>query len=211
MPSLDVANILPRGNIIRHPQCCLSLSVTLLDALTQTIRVCRVPPGTVLSIGCGSGLLEALWLAHLRTEPKGSGPFEIEGVEVQQSELDAPVNKHLSEPAINTVSSTNIVSSRLLDEDVFCVMFVYPRQPSLVHSYSTRIAKERQDLSVVIWLGLIVDWPAFKASFNPIFESQHQDIKLDIRYGAEVGLDPSEMMVNINLTPRSNCKPPNPP
>ena len=61
---------------VRHPQCCLSLSRRLLDTLGRALQAHVGPAGLVLSVGCGTGLLEE----HLHRRVAAGG-LRVEGVE----------------------------------------------------------------------------------------------------------------------------------
>lgn len=174
---------------IRHQDCCLSLSSELLDKLTRIFTgssssspdASPPSPPSVLSIGSGSGLLEAALLAH-----SSPGLIAIEGVEVQQQESQAPVNKYLPEPFYHTVRGTRDVSPRLGDEDVSGLMFVYPRQPGLVSRYVKALEQMGSNVQGVVWLGPVADWE----DFRPCFEG----LSIEIRSGPDAGLDGYEMM-----------------
>ena len=108
-----------------HPDCCLSLSTKLLDVLTAIFAPKNAKDAEtrlVLSVGSGTGLLEALlldrWSAPQPQHPSGpdvhdGGPpipttatstgvvMTIQGVEVHPS-----VNKHLPEANLCVVRGT---------------------------------------------------------------------------------------------------------
>ncbi|KAL6863339.1 hypothetical protein ACO1O0_003588 [Amphichorda felina] len=174
---------------IRHQDCCLSLSSKLLDTLTR-IFTNRSPaalssssPLSILSIGSGSGLLEATLLAH-----SSPGLITVEGVEVQQPESQAPVNRYLPEQFYHTVRGTREVSPRLGDDDVSGLMFVYPRQPDLVSRYVKAVEEMYPNVTSVVWLGPVADWD----DFWPCFEGS--TFAIETRSGPESGLDDYEMM-----------------
>ncbi|KAL5585037.1 hypothetical protein FOVSG1_014426 [Fusarium oxysporum f. sp. vasinfectum] len=129
LPELDL-----QGAPIRTPDCCLSLSYKLFRNLINTIpnttplldHAKRETP-TVLSIGSGSGLLEALFLAYINSQRQRSSSdhamVNIEGVEVQQFGMRDHVNSYLPEQAIHTVRGSWDVTSRLQDSDVTALIF----------------------------------------------------------------------------------------
>ncbi|RYO87784.1 hypothetical protein DL766_004618 [Monosporascus sp. MC13-8B] len=140
-----------------YPDCCLSISRGLLDVLTDTFRTVA-GTGLVLSIGSGSGLLEALlqsrWTAAA-TSSTAAFP-RIEGVEVQAS-----VNRYLPAAAVGTVKGTWEVSPHVRsDPAVAALLFAYPRSPALVSRYL-----RETEASAALWLGHRSDWPDFEPCF----------------------------------------------
>lgn len=185
---------------VRHPNCCLSFSSKLIEILTRILSNTANPDGTstVLSIGSGSGLLEALLLAHVEAKDDTGDPsFNVEGVEVQQLSGKPPVNRYLPEQAIYTVRGTWDVVSRLQDSDVTALMFVYPRQPALVTEYMKTIARHDHSIQSIVWLGPMADWDAFESCF--VAKDEHR-WELEKIQGAEAGLDGYEMMVVLRIT-----------
>ncbi|KAJ4261337.1 hypothetical protein NW757_001728 [Fusarium falciforme] len=185
---------------VRHPNCCLSFSSKLIKILTRIFSSTANPDGTstVLSIGSGSGLLEALLLAHVGAKhDSGAASFNVEGVEVQQLSGKPPVNRYLPEQAIYTVRGTWDVVTRLQDADVTALMFVYPRQPTLVTEYIKAIAEQDLGIQTIVWLGPMADWDVFETCF--VAKDEHQ-VELEKMQGAEAGLDGYEMMVVLRKT-----------
>ncbi|KAK4196609.1 hypothetical protein QBC40DRAFT_209124, partial [Triangularia verruculosa] len=133
----------------RHPSSCCSLSLPLLSLLHTLLPP---PPRLVLSIGSGNGLLEALLLHHY---PDRSSSFY--GVEVSASK---PVNVFLPEQNSLTVAGTWAVVDNGLLSEVGALMFVYPRQPSLVRTYLERWE------GVVVWIGPRADVEEFGGVFE---------------------------------------------
>lgn len=129
----------------RHqPDCCLSISTKLLDIITNTFNssVGVSENGLVLSIGSGSGLLEALLLSRWSSSSPSTittttttlnTNLQIEGVEIRS---EPPVNRYLPDPTNFMIvkGSWDIVSSRA-HRAVSGMMFVYPRSPALVERY----------------------------------------------------------------------------
>ncbi|KAJ4142270.1 hypothetical protein NW754_009720 [Fusarium falciforme] len=185
---------------VRHPNCCLSFSSKLIKILTRIFSSTANPDGTstVLSIGSGSGLLEALLLAHVEAkDDSGAASFNVEGVEVQQLSGKPPVNRYLPEQAIYTVRGTWDVVTRLQDSDVTALMFVYPRQPTLVTEYIKAIAEQDLGIQTIVWLGPMADWDVFETCF--VAKDEHQ-AELEKMQGAEAGLDGYEMMAVLKIT-----------
>lgn len=221
----------------RHPHCCLSLSTKLLDVLTETCfgkaddggggdGPCR----TVLSVGSGTGLLEALWQQHLSSPSpyQHRREYRIEGVEVRlksaAANASAVCNMYLPEQAINAVrSAADVVTSRLAGDegdggDVVGVVFVYPRQPELVSRYVRALGDGyggsggRRRGFVVVWLGPVADWhDGFKACFDVDDEKDDDDegqvmkkgdVEVRTLSGEEAGVGEYEMMAVLSMRSR---------
>ncbi|KAK4663219.1 hypothetical protein QC763_606705 [Podospora pseudopauciseta] len=150
---------------IRHPSSCCSLSLPLLSLLDTILPP---PPSLALSIGSGPGLLEALLLHHYPARSNS-----IYGVEVSAPK---PVNVFLPEQNTLTVTGTwAVVDSGLLKE-AGALLFVYPRQPSLVQAYLARWEGE-----IVVWIGPRADME----EFGPVFDEWAVDKEgEDMRKGA---------------------------
>ena len=82
---------------VHFSDCCLALSRPLLDVLVD-----RLPkhPALILSIGCGSGLLESLLLRASASNHER--PLNLYGVEVETC-----VDKHLPHDRLLRVQSTD--------------------------------------------------------------------------------------------------------
>lgn len=157
----------------RHPDCCLSISTTLLECIDSVTR--QDPShkeGLVLSVGSGSGLLESLILDSWAS--KDDAGWTIEGVEVQQSgpslaaNPSTSANRYLPEPNYSTVKGTWDLSARASEASV--LMFVYPRSPALVSQYCRAFGSKQPDtqLHTVLWLGPKCDWAEFKDCFETL-------------------------------------------
>ncbi|KAF5656739.1 HAD superfamily hydrolase [Fusarium heterosporum] len=192
---MDLPKLDSQGSPVRFPDCCLSISGKLIqilaDIFSNTTFSEETP--TVLSIGSGSGILEALLLAHAPSQSL----LNVEGVEVQQSSWKDPVNKYLPEQAIYTVRGTWDVISRLQDPDVTALMFVYPRQASLISEYMKAISEQDLNVRVIVWLGPMADWEVFESCFTTR-DGNTQFIIGEKRQGAEAGLDEYELMVVLD-------------
>lgn len=142
----------------RQPDFCLSISNKLIHTLT-TILITTGPDSNnnlVLSVGSGSGLLEAHLLKHLTSFPESTSTFTIQGVEVRSPPTAAPVNKYLPEQHSATVRGTWELSPLLDAADT--LLFVYPREPGLVTRY---LVARPASLRIVLWLGPRADWEVF--------------------------------------------------
>lgn len=179
--------ILPRlsNTPSRHPDCCISLSSTLLSTITASLRE-SLQSGLVLSVGSGAGLLEALlyamWTSSCASQ---STNLLIEGVEVMGSATSAlhSPNKYLPEECFDTVMGTWAVSSRI--KEAVALMFIYPRSTELVRLY----LQEAGLFSVALWLGPNCDWAEFKSCFT-----DKDWVPVRLMCGKEVGLAEYESM-----------------
>ncbi|KAF2805023.1 uncharacterized protein BDZ99DRAFT_111585 [Mytilinidion resinicola] len=143
LPPLD-------NNLVHHPDSCLGLSLPLIERIA---RILPHNPRTIVSIGSGTGLFEALLLHH---EPD----LTLYGVEVGS---DLSINKYIPEQYTETVGGTWDLCS--LAESAAAWMFVYPRSPKLVAQYLERYASSKT-LEMVVWLGPREDWTVFEPCFS---------------------------------------------
>lgn len=146
---------------VRHPGFCLSISTGLVHLLSSVLNSCTADhqPTLVLSVGSGTGLLEAHLDAHWSENPDCH--ITIEGVEIRTAEDAKPVNKYLPEDKHSTVRRTWELSPRI--PEAGALMFVYPREPGLITKY-LQAAQETPNglLSIAIWLGPKADWEVFE-------------------------------------------------
>lgn len=134
------------------PTCCLSISSTLTSRLASLLPP---KPSFTVSIGSGSGLLEAL-ISHRHPD------ISVEGVEVKSA-----VNRYISEPDMHVVNGTWDLHPRVGEAQAW--MFVYPRQPKLVSKYLERFGNGA--VYVIVWLGPKVDWVDYESCFRgSVFE-----------------------------------------
>lgn len=192
---------------IRHADCCLALSTKLLSITASELSNDIEPDraSIVLSVGSGTGLLEAMLIQYLDStcHQETSRNLSIEGIEVQQLNDEYQANKYLPEYAINTVRGTWNLSSRLDDPDVSGLMFVYPREKSLVSKYLEAISSKGSKVQTVIWLGPQADWSEFEPCFQiatPNGEKLFE--RIESRVGDDVGIAPYEVMVIARRHPR---------
>ncbi|KAJ5683723.1 uncharacterized protein N7477_000068 [Penicillium maclennaniae] len=131
----------------RFPDCCLGISSTLLDHLGSILPK---TPAFTLSVGSGSGFLEALIVHYFEN-------VSVEGVEVSSS-----VNRYIAEEAMNIVAGGWDLCS---DAQVASAwMFVYPRDPKLITKYI--VTYGGQAVQLIIWLGPTADWVVFEPCFR---------------------------------------------
>ncbi|KAI7773290.1 hypothetical protein LA080_011353 [Diaporthe eres] len=147
----------------RHLDFCLSISTKLIHILTSilTTNGPQRNDNLVLSVGSGSGLLEAHLLKHLTSLPECTSTFTIQGLEVRSPPTAAPVNKYLPEQHSATVRGTWERSPLIDVADT--LLFVYPREPDLVTRY---LAARSASLRIVLWLGPCADWEVFGGCFQ---------------------------------------------
>lgn len=205
------------------PDCSIALSTTLISNLTGILKMeiltgdgifpgyLRSPdPNLILSIGSGSGLLEA----HLQScwSSWKTPSLQIHGVEVRSTDYTTP-NRYLLFKNRSTVRGTWEVSSRLLLARV--LIFVYPRQVSLVKKYMDEAAhNDKCRVLGVIWLGPKRDWdegfgPANGApegqqdwiTFKRCFEETEGFSDLRVMDSQAVGLPEYEMMAFVTRKP----------
>ena len=127
--------------------CCLALSLPLLAHLRSLLPP---PPGLVLSIGSGFGLLEAL----LTRAPYS---LRVVGVEVEPSP-----NRYL--PAAN---HRVVVGTRFLDPvaaEATAWLFIYPRRVGLLREYVAKYGEATVDK--VVLAGPRADWEEHKCCFS---------------------------------------------
>jgi hypothetical protein len=126
-----------------HPDCCLSLSTKLIQKIGQL----QSPGSLVLSVGSGSGLLEALVQQHYPQT-------RVVGLEVNDF-----VNKYLSPENAISVKGTWDIYTKSSEADTW--LFVYPRSPTLISHY-LELSKVPK---TIVWLGPKRDWEDFRSPF----------------------------------------------
>jgi len=130
----------PGDKARKHPDCCLYLSKSLVDAVWEDLPP---EPKITLSIGSGSGLLEAILTAP--------GNKCIECVEL---ETLREIDKYIAEKAMHYVSGMQSLCERAGHADAW--LFVYPRDPALVSRYIERFGNG--SVGKIFWLGPRQDW-----------------------------------------------------
>ncbi|KAJ0425713.1 hypothetical protein BJY00DRAFT_307856 [Aspergillus carlsbadensis] len=158
------------------PNCCLSLSTPLLTHLASLLPT---NPHFTLSIGSGSGLLEALITSHHHD-------VHAEGVEVNSS-----VNSYIEEQDMNVVTGTWDLCSRAAQAKAW--MFVYPREPKLVKRYIEVYGKG--EVEKILWLGPKVDWGDYEGCFE---QSGFKDVM--VYEGGDIGGAEFEMVALVRKT-----------
>ena len=118
-----------------YGDCCAGISWGLLESLAA-----RLPtePALVLSVGSGSGRLESILLVATHEN------VNVVGVEVPPCEnVHLPDTRLLRVPCTASLHPNAWLASTL--------MFVYPRNTSLVHSYLEAFGNGA--LEQIVWLG----------------------------------------------------------
>lgn len=132
-----------------HPDCCVAICNPLIHALASCLP--RTPE-LVLSIGGGTGLLEALLLDHDCN------------VNLQSVEVNNTTNKYLPESSVVVVAGTWAMFAAASEASTW--LFVYPRDASLVSLY---IQRHMSPLLVkIIWIGPREDWADYEGIFRSI-------------------------------------------
>lgn len=134
-PSIsDAYKTLAEYSPIHLPGCCSSLSVLFLKRLVSLLPS---DPGLTLSIGSGTGLLEAL-LLHQRPT------LDLKAVEVPTTN-----NKYMPADRIQIVNGYRDLCSLAADANAW--MFVYPRDVWLLQEYVQAFGGQKCHL--IIWIG----------------------------------------------------------
>ncbi|KXH61223.1 hypothetical protein CSAL01_09040 [Colletotrichum salicis] len=157
----------------RHPDSCLTLSLPLLKALHAQLPPA---PDLTLSIGSGTGLVEALLdsLAESQDQdPQASGvpqgsqvahrPLNLTSIEIAPS----PNKYHANH---RTVPGTWALDPAARDTKVW--MFVYPKQVALVRKYMEAFAASSAKGAVekMVYVGPRMDWDDFRGALEPYAE-----------------------------------------
>lgn len=153
----------------RFPDYCLAISCVLTSYMLSLLPK---KPGFTLSIGSGSGLLEALIVQN------------DEDVSIKGVEVNSTVNRYIAEEDMYIVGGAWDLSS--LARHAAAWLFVYPRDPKLVSKYIYAYGGDAAD--VIIWLGPRVDW----AEYEPCFRRSQF---FDLSFPENVGLTPYESVV----------------
>ena len=127
-----------------YADCCPAVSKHLIKTLADRLPL---SPALILSVGSGTGLLERMLL---QAGEACGRPIDVYGVEVTSCS-----NVHLPRDRVLEVPSTTSVSEKLMLAST--LMFVYPRQRSLIEKYLD--ASVGGTLEQVVWLGPRNDYP----------------------------------------------------
>ncbi|KAF2455987.1 hypothetical protein BDY21DRAFT_65284 [Lineolata rhizophorae] len=125
------------------PDLCVRVSLPLIQVLAG---IMAKKPAFNLSVGCGSGLLEALLLS-------ADSSLDVVGVEVSPD-----INHYLPPRCLEVVPGTWTCSEKA--GLASCWLFVYPRDPRLLSRYLSVYGAA--EVQIVIWIGARLDWPVFE-------------------------------------------------
>jgi len=160
------------------PEICCGVSKSFLNLLLDHLPA---DGSLVLSIGCGSGMLEALLHRNARNAGR---PLELYGVEVPSCHV-----QYLSPEKVLRVSGTREMHSAAMLATT--LLFVYPRKPELFASYMNNYIHGA--LEQVIWIGPSSDWQDNEHALTRAFT----DVK--VWQGSEAGLPSYELMAVASL------------
>ena len=164
---------------LHHPGCCATLSKTLIETLC---RLLPAAPHLTLSIGCGTGLLEALLLSCYCTR------LSIQAVEVRHELI-----RYLPKENIQIVKGTWELCA--LAKEAIAWLWVYPREAALVQMYMDRFGWDT--VTLVVWLGPRVDLAEYEVIFEGCWEK---------RAHVSCGIRPYEVLVSWHRRSARSCK-----
>ncbi len=125
---------------VHFPDLCPAVSKPLIKIIVESLPPA---PALILSVGCGSGLLEAMCL-------EGGKALNLHGVEVPDCHV-----KYLPDTSVLRVASTSSVHEKAVLATA--VMFCYPRKSELVARYLDVCTGGA--LEQLLWFGHRSDWP----------------------------------------------------
>ncbi|KAK1707514.1 hypothetical protein CaCOL14_001396 [Colletotrichum acutatum] len=165
----------------RHPDSCLTLSLPLIKALHAQLPP---TPELTLSIGSGTGLVEAL-LDSL-ADTKDQNPTQ-EDPRASKASQETPAPRPLNLTSIEIAPSPNkyhpnhrtVPGTWALDPaaaEAKAWIFVYPKQVALVKKYmeafaSSHSSKKAAAVETVLYVGPRMDWDDFRGALEPYAES----------------------------------------
>jgi hypothetical protein len=147
----------------------LGISKTLI---TYLISILPKKPAFTVSVGSGSGLLEAFIVNH------------DANVSVQGVEIGSTVNRYIAEEDMNVVIGGWGLCSAAQQATAW--MFVYPRDPKLIKKYIDTYGN--QSVELIVWLGPRVDWPDYEPQFC-------QSSFSELTFPGDIGITPYEVVV----------------
>ncbi|CAG7958461.1 unnamed protein product [Penicillium olsonii] len=152
----------------RFPDCCLGVSSTLIDHITSILPK---KPAFTVSVGSGSGLLEALIVNR------------HDNVSVHGVEIGSTVNRYIAEEDMHVVTGGWGLCPAAQQASAW--LFVYPRDPKLIKKYIDVYG--HQSIDLIIWFGPRVDWPDYEPQFA-------QSSFAELTFPDDVGMTPYELM-----------------
>lgn len=153
----------------QNPDCCCSLSKTLIAKIASLLPT---ELGLALSIGSGTGLLEALLLDYRPT------------VNLRAVEVSKVVNKYLPGDLMETVNGTWDLCNSAHDAGSW--IFVYPRDPGLIKRYAQVFGQG--STKQVIWIAPLADLLEIQDTYLPSTIWKREILK-------DCGLSDYEIMV----------------
>lgn len=118
--------------------CCIALSCPLVSALRETFSASI--PGPILSVGSGSGLLEAYMIAE---------KMDVIGIDLQNT------NKYLLPEHFVGLRGTWDTGPSSLLASIRKVLFAYPKP---VGHVIRRYIEQMGALEMIVWIGPATDW-----------------------------------------------------
>lgn len=162
---------------LHHPDCCATLSKTLIETLCQLLPSA---PSLTLSIGCGTGLLEALLLLY-------STNLNMQVVEVRDG-----VIRYMPDENTHLVKGTWELCN--LAGEATAWLWVYPREAALVQKYLDNFGYVT--VTPVVWVGPMFDLPEYEVLFGERWEK---------RIHENCGLKPYEALVSWHQRNITSC------
>jgi len=146
-----------------QPHCCPSLSTRFISKLASVLPE---GPALTLSIGSGSGLLEALLLRE-RSE------LQIHAFEVSQN-----VNEYLPREFMHIVNGTWDLCPLAKEASVW--MFCYPKDVGLIGKYARAFG--HASTNCMIWIGPVADYQELEGQspFSTLTKEVLEDCGLSI-------------------------------
>lgn len=164
----------------RHlPELCCGVSKSFIDLLLDHLPT---DGSLVLSVGCGSGLLEAILLREARAVGRC---LNLSGVEVPTCQV-----QYLPAESVQRVAGTRDLHSNAVLATT--LLFVYPRVPELIATYLGDCLDGA--LEQLVWVGPCSDW----ADSERILTRTFTDVK--IFTGQAAGLPTYELMVIASVS-----------
>lgn len=156
-------------DLAKYPGLCMFLSSQVITSLTGFLPT---EPLLTLSIGSGTGLLEAIL--------SESGKHGIECVEVE-SYRHTP--KYMQDSAMHYVRGTWETSPRALDAQVW--LFIFPREPELLRKYVA--AYGDGNVEHILYIGPRGDLEAFRNAINSSYFDTGQPFGVEFLHAGEAG------------------------
>lgn len=138
---------------VHYPDCCSSLSIPLISKLASLLPP---DPALILSIGSGTGLLEALLLQHQST------------INLRTVEVTKDVNKYMPEDLMRAVNGSWGLCH--LAKEAAAWMFVYPRDVGLIKKYAQAFGQG--SASTIIWIGPVADLQEVEGCLGPLWKQE---------------------------------------